>query len=167
MKYIKTNEYYCGFSEILKISDVYNLYPDFFKGVSVLITSLDSNREPGKTSFLISYFEKKGWKFRVLNNSILVHETNVAELLKEPRLFIHFDEVYLLEDYSLEDFNFNKFFTPILDSDFFNEEVSEDFLKICRKIKAKRFLSDGCGLNFACESLEIVKGLEEAEKTRT
>lgn len=76
--------------------------------------------------------------------------------------FDGFDEIYLLEEKPREGIA-DHFTTDVVK---FNENIPEKFLLNFKKINAKRYLSDGLGLNFVCESLEMIEKIKKIRENQ-
>jgi hypothetical protein len=126
------------------IADVYDNVPEFFAGMNILFTVLDS----GIDTFYVPDGQANGDVFANVNGRLFVRADAVAEFVEHVP-FIEFSEVYLipvfdppptyeiLEKFTAEACNFN-------------ELIPRSFLSMFSKTGASRFLADGCGLNYYC-----------------
>ena len=162
MKFKKIDNNYFGFAD-LTISEVYSMCKEFFTSLDMLITSIDSDREPGKSEFLIDKFLKKGEHFyKIIGRGIWLPFQDFDDLFSRDGVFIHFDEVYLFEPKTQIITIPEKTYTT--DGTNFSGDIPSHFIDNFKILHAKRFLSDGSGMNFVCESLELVEKLQEIEK---
>jgi hypothetical protein len=159
MNYKEVEGYFIGFAD-LTIGEVATNCADFFSGFSLLVTCLDSNPElrPYGESLLA---DKSTWAIRIMGESIWVDVRSVRDFLSDPNTLSHFDEVYLLREEPKLDFQVHEIFTT--DRANFAESVPPAFFKMLQATSARRYLSDGSGLNFACEDRDLVRRLGEIE----
>ncbi len=159
MKYNEVDGYSIGFAD-LTITEVSRHCVDFFSEFSLLITCLDSDprlRHYGESLRT----SKPQWNIRIVGESIWVGSENVRELLLDPSILSHFDEMYLVREHPTSDFQVKEIFTT--DRANFADVIPATFLEMLRAASASRYLSDGSGLNFACEDLDLVRRLEKIE----
>lgn len=156
----RTDGYFVGFAE-LTVGEVVEHYPEFFFGFSILFTCLDST--PELRTFGQS-LQSKSTKLgiRVIDESIWIDITHVKDFLAAPyTLLTHFDELYLLKGPQPAGVSIHQTFTT--DRTRFSEAVPTSFLQAFQLFHATRYLSDGCGLNFACEDSAIVPRIAQLE----
>lgn len=162
MKHQALNGLFVGFAD-LTISEVARGCPDFFDGMSLLITCLDSTPKVATLSRWMDRLRSGGYRFETTESGVWISSVDVSRLIAEGSTFSHFDEVYLLKDRPcLAGIRSGTFTT---DGCNFGEEVPASFAVEFASIGATRYLSDGCGLNFACESetfLSEIRDLEDA-----
>jgi len=135
------------------ISSVAEYCPEFFDGLSILITGLDSSNAPALLTKWKNYIFSRGWEGVQLINEkyVYIPEQFVRLLFEERKTFFNFDEIFLL-DIPPERCDKEKLYTSERYN--FSKELPDAFLEFFRRIKARRFLSDGIGLNYACLSGE-------------
>ena len=156
------NGYLFGFVD-LTINEVFKYYPSFFQPFNILITCLDSSpRLPDLTKWM-QYLKRTGWRYQIIGDKVWIHSANLFDIFEQGKTFYHFDEVYLVQGIPQIDAMPYRHYTT--DGRDFSENVPQEFIEMFLKLGATRYLSDGCGLNFVCESLEITKKLEEIAKT--
>jgi hypothetical protein len=149
----------------LSIADIVRYMPNFFKGLAMLITVIDSGPA---SSLNLENFRGRGLELKPYGTAVLVQEPDVEVLLKDGWPFDGFDEVFLLKppvNFHVSDFS-EHFTTDARD---FSQDVPVQFLDMFQALNAVRYLSDGCGLNFACEAeeakliLELDDSLDQGE----
>lgn len=164
MHYQKIGNSYFGFSA-LTISDVSKYCPEFFSGMSMLITCLDSTSPVSRLHKWIAMLSQSRYSFEEQNNGVVIFQEDVARILDDGRTFIHFDEVYLFAGTVPRESKFNRVFTT--DGVNFSEEIPDEFIQHFGYLGATRYLSDGCGLNFVCDSNNFVQALGIIERQQT
>lgn len=160
MKYKKIGSHYFGFIDI-SISILAQHFPEFFNQLSMLITCIDSNPQVTKLEKWINYIDSKKWNTKVVGSSVWIPSQYVSEILSDVQTFHGFDEVYLLRDFPKVNFSTEHSYTT--DGFNFAKSVPAEFLRRFHNLSAIRYLSDGCGMNFGCESIEIVERLKRLE----
>lgn len=132
----------------LSIFDVVNHLPEYFADLGMLMVCKDSSTD---VLAIASGSDHEMWKgFEPHGNAIWLPPATVALQLENGWNCDGFEEIYLLSrpafTLSISD---DKFTSEAAN---FAESIPDKFLERFRATKAVRFLSDGCGLNFACES---------------
>jgi hypothetical protein len=152
MKEAGQNRFYHGNIDAT-ISSVAECCPEFFDSLSILITGLDSSDAPALLTKWSDYIFSRGWEGTQLINEkyVYIPEHYVKLLFEEGKTFFHFDEVFLL-DKPPERCDKEKLY--ISERYDFSTELPDTFVELFIRIKARRFLSDGVGLNYACLSRE-------------
>jgi hypothetical protein len=161
MKYHKIGEVYFGFIN-LSISTIIKYYINFFDGLSMLITCIDSNPKVINLSKWMKYLDIRKFNYKIIGNSVWIPQKYISELLIGSKTFYGFDEVYLLKNIPKIGLIDDNVYTT--DGYDFSKCVPDNFLNKFNNIGAIRYLSDGLGLNFGCESIEIVENLKDIEK---
>jgi len=137
------------------ITSVKEYCPDFFQGLSMLITVLDSSPEPALLPKWIVYILSREWDgVQIVDGKyVYVPEQYVSLLFEEELTFFNFDEVFLLDELP-EGCSKEKYYTP--ERYDFSMGVPDSFVEYFTRINARRYLSDGSGfgLNYACLSKE-------------
>lgn len=134
-----------GSARGLSIGHVVDDIPEFFSGLAILFTSVDSDSNAAAHI----YMNEKG--VRAYENAALVEENYVEEFLKDGWFYDGFEAIYLCRSINLPKES------PVSDRRFtsdgcdFGIEVPEEFPEIFGALKAVRYLSDGCFLNYVCE----------------
>lgn len=143
------------------ISEVYRRCPSFFHGLSVFITRLDSSSDLRSLTKWCAYLEAQQWRPRWINNAVWIPWEGVATLFRDGRTFFGFDSIWLLlhkptavvlpkaNAFTSDGYNFSK-------------EAPEELFVGLKALGATRYLADGCGLNFACESSDVAAQLLDA-----
>jgi hypothetical protein len=151
----------------LSIFDIVEHVPEYFDDFGMLITCMDSGTDVAAgadcNSVLFEGAEKHG-------NAVFVPVQTVAKHISDGWSFDGFEEIYLLRvpEPDLKIYGDEHFTSECFD---FSKSVPDSFLERFRYIKAVRFLSDGVGLNFACEPAfaekieELDQYLREGEPT--
>ncbi len=152
MSYNKINNYFFGYCNN-SISNLYKNYFEFFKNLSVLITCLDSDANLSNKKLILNSLDNNNCKYELLGKSIYVDSKYVKNVFEDKKIITHFDEIYLFETNPNKETIINESYTT--DGYNFERDVPSEFINLFKKICAKRYLSDGCGLNFVCES-EII-----------
>lgn len=153
MSYKNINSRFYGYCNN-SIKNLYKNFPEFFSDLSLLITCLDSDTKLSDKKEILELFNNINCKFKIVSKSIFIDFSNVDKLLNNSKGIIsHFDEIYLFDKSLVNEIVINGSFTT--DGFNFEERVPSEFIDLFIKIGAKRYVSDGCGLNFVCES-EIV-----------
>jgi len=101
----------------------------------------------------------KLWDAEILSGKLFVPESKLSYVFNDGNTFNGFDEIYLFREKPKEVLQTH--FTS--DRAVFGTQVPEEFLKYFKKSGSVRYLSDGIGLNYACESTSIMEricGLE-------
>ncbi len=155
MKIIEYRGYYGGFIEGATISDVYVEFPEFFDSLHLLIARLDSSQSHNDLSQWLAYVKENFENYVILTNTVWVDQKSVGNLFRDGKTFVHFDEIYLLNNSPVKDLSVCEHFTS--DSSDFSKKVPSAFLEEFKRAGAIRYLSDGCGLNFFCESRTLAE----------
>lgn len=153
---IKVENHYLGYIETT-ISEVYKSFPEFFDGFSLFLTCLDSDTNLSNNKVLLDLLKTHNCEYKVINKSIYLNGINNNFLFESKRIFTHFDEIYFINKDIHKEIKIPHQFTT--DSFNFQNEIPNEFLKLLNETGASRYLSDGCGLNFACESETVAKDL--------
>ena len=161
MKYRKIGGAYFGFIDI-SISRFAEHFQEYFGSFSMLITCIDSTPQVSSLKKWMNYIKSKKWDFKVIGNSIWIPSRYVLEVLSEGQTFYGFDELFLLKRLPTEGIDDERVYTT--DSYNFGRHVPNEFVKKFNRLGATRYLADGCGMNFACESIEIVKRIRKIEQ---
>ena len=169
MEYKKIGDYYFGFSEIVSTIGYVELqYKVFLESFDMLVTCLDSDEKPAN-DYLFDYLKKGGFQFKPIDGKIWFPSQDISGLFERRDnnlFFVHYDEIYLFTPGTPITYVPERIYQPMeTDETEFKKNVPPDFIESFIKSGAKRFLSAAQGLNFACESLEVVKKIEELEKT--
>jgi hypothetical protein len=143
----------------LSIFDIVEHLPEYFADLGMLITCMDSSTD---VLDIASASNHEMWKgFEPHGHAIWLPPSTVAWQLENGWNCDGFEEVYLLSrpasTLSISD---EKFTSEAAD---FAESVPAEFLERFRTTKAVRFLSDGCGLNYACEP-DFASAIEDLDK---
>ena len=162
MTYKATSGFYFG-SANLNISMVGDKYPEFFNSCSTLITCLDSSEAPAKHPKWVDRLSSMGINYKLLGDFVWIPQNQISELFRDGRTFYHFDELYLFRDFpeKLEPLDV----WQAVDDNFFKDNVPIEFMNQFLRVGAIRYLSDGCALNFVCESEELASRMLEVEPT--
>lgn len=159
---MKRDGYYCGLVDA-KISDVYDHLPGFFHSFDLLVTRLDSSVSLKDIRKWVEYIAHSGWQYQILGDAVWISSNYVDRVFHEQKTFFGFDEVYLLRGVPKNTPPGEHFTSDGYD---FSKEVPARFIECMTHVGAVRYLSDGCGLNFACESQELADKLASLS-TRT
>lgn len=157
MKHKNTNGFYSGFTDS-SISHVHENLPEYFEDLFLLISCLDSGKDFVTSSKFLSILTSNSLECEILSNCLLISPCNTEQLFRIGKIFTHFDEIYLFKKKPTDILRIEQSFTT--DGYNFGSNVPNEFIDIFKKVGAVRYLSDGCGLNFACESVELVRKLE-------
>jgi hypothetical protein len=160
MKYNIIDNYYFGFTD-LTISEIGRYCPCFINNMSMLITCLDSTSSVINLSRWVQILEKRKFVFERFDDSLWFPVGETLRIFKEGFTFNGFDEVYFFKDKPLAESVTSVFSSAVFD---FSENVPNDFVEGFRAIGATRYLSDGCGLNFVCESEQLLSSIEMIAK---
>jgi hypothetical protein len=160
MDYRQFGDYYCGWAD-LTIGEIATQYADFFANLSVLLTSLDSNSDLAGYGVWLKN-NKPMWDVHVIGSSVWISPEHVQQFLFEPNTLSHFDEMYCLARQPPESFRIGSIFTS--DRCNFSNDVPNSFLEIFSSLGALRYISDGCGLNFACENINVANSIAKIEQ---
>ena len=156
-------EYYFGFLD-LTIREVYVHYPEFFEAHDLFITCLDSDPRVSRLHKWIKELHIRKWNYRIVGEKVWLSGEHTRELFEEGKTFSHFDEVYLLEGMPPKGSASLRIFTS--DSYTFSKELPQAFLESFCALGARRYLSDGRGLNFACKSKSVAGRLRAIVEKR-
>ena len=152
VQYCFSSGYYFGHIEG-SISSLVEKVPDLYANFSMLITCLDSTSDLPTLNKWIEYIKKKNCNFEIVGKSIWIPPFIVPEIFEDNRTFFGFDEFYLLNHSPKKEIIIDNVFTT--DSYDFNSTIPDQFLKYFQELGAVRYLSDGIGINFGCESIEL------------
>lgn len=158
MQFKRINNFYFGFVD-LTISKIYKYCPRFFENQHLFITCLDSNEKLSQLNDWIQYIQNKKWQYKMLGNGILLWPS-IEEIFADNKTFFGFDEVYLFDCEKVPACNPTRRYTT--DGFNFSSELPADFVKQFMKMGALRYLADGCGLNFVCESKDLVEEMKKS-----
>ena len=163
MEYDNRRKYYYGATD-LSISDVFNYYPKYFNGYSMLITCLDSNHKPAEIKKWLNYIEMNNWHYSRYHDYIWLDNQEAMLVLAGGLTFYGFDELYLFENKPMSLPASIESFTA--DCCQFYNEVPEAFKTQLEKINATRYLSDGTGigLNYACDDPTVARFVDRLKK---
>lgn len=151
---------FVGFAD-LTISEMVKHYFEFFEHRSILVTSLDSEQDlRGYGRWL--HLKKPAWRTQIFGRSIWISEESTSEFLLGTNTLSHFDEMYLLSERPSHYVRLDQSFTS--DRCDFSKDVPQSFVETLNILSASRYLSDGCGLNFACQKVEEVNRIGEIER---
>lgn len=139
----------------LEIKEVFEKLPEFFQGMEVVVTYMDSCPAlPPPPSDITEYpFGKR------IGAGYLLNPRDVGSFLQ---CINGFDEIFLIPVSSLQDFpQVEAFCTP----PYFAEEIPPLLIETLKAVGAVAYLGDGIGLNYAChpkfaESIEALPDLE-------
>lgn len=140
------------------IRDVIKNYPEFFHLFNGVITCLDSAPKPG-TYYKLEDNILKDIKYTIANGDIWIEKKSIISSLD--RLMCNYSEIYLLPEKPDVDIQIGDVFTA--ERAQFIEEIPKEFLRVFKELSAIRYLSDGYGLNFVCESETIAQKLIEIQ----
>jgi hypothetical protein len=160
MKYNKIGKFFFGYAD-LTITEIGRYCPDFFYGMSMLITCLDSTRPVIKLSRWMQMLDSRKFAAERFDDGILIPASETMRIFREGFTFYGFDEIYLFKDRPLLVKSEKSVFTTAAYN--FSENVPLDFIRGFLEIGATRYISDGCGLNFACESEQLLKLIENTK----
>jgi hypothetical protein len=149
---------YFGFCES-SIGFVWQNFPQFFEGFGVTVTCIDST-EKVSSSPTIKNRIAQGWNLSGVGaDALWVPANELPKFLEDEGMLCGFDECYLSRnkpgDVSVEEGH------STTDGFNFATRVPDNFLRKFESLKAVRYLSDGLGLNFVTESLEVAEKLME------
>lgn len=139
----------------LQIKEVFEKLPEFFNGMEVVLSYVDS------TSSVSSdqegcLEERLG---RVLGSGFVLNQQGIGYVLQ---VLDGFDEIFLIPVGSLQDFpKVEKFCTP----PYFAEEIPPLLIETLKAVGAVAYLGDGIGLNYACHPkfAEIIEAMPDLE----
>lgn len=160
MYYKNINGIYVGQAD-LTISDVGCHCPEFFMGYNLLITTLDSGDIDSSSLWLKEGLYAK-YEIELFEHYAIIPEKHFKDVFADGKIFYHFDTIYFVDYIKEMNVTISMPFTS--DGIFFSKEVPSEFWEHFLGLKAVRFLSDGCGLNFACESKKLVNRLAHVER---
>lgn len=158
MKYQQKGVFFFGFAD-LTISEMRRDYPAFFDGMSLLITCLDSTTPVAKLAKWMHMLDERNYAAEPFDDGIWIPEEQAIRLLTEGLTFYGFDEVYLFKTKPILKGMRKGVFTT--DGYNFAEDVPSAFVDAFLAMGATRYLSDGCGTNFVCESVASLRLIEE------
>lgn len=160
MKYQEYQGRYFGFAD-LTITEVGKLCPEFFSDMALLVTCVDSTHAVSSLDRWFMALKEQDYVFEVIGRAVWISRENAGGVVRDGKTFFGFDEMYLIQAKVYERDLKGSVFTT--DGFNFGEELPPDFVNQFRCLPAVRYLSDGCGLNFACESVALVEGLQRIE----
>lgn len=161
MNYSVIDNIYAGGADIT-ISHVAKHCKEYFDGQNMLITSLDSCHSPAELVLWLEYLMRNKYNYNIIGQYVWISKEHVWDIINDNQTFYHFDEVYLYDHIPIT--------SPLIDTSFtsdgylFSKKVPDMFIQQYRNSGASRYLSDGCGLNFACQSETLIKCIAEIEK---
>ncbi|CAN5238063.1 hypothetical protein BH11CYA1_BH11CYA1_40910 [soil metagenome] len=131
----------------LEIAEVVQKLPEFFANLAIIVTHLDST--PALMCQDREYLRTEhGVACKEIGQALLIEADSVSKYLYNC-LSGGFDEFYLVkEPCQLKTFPTQKTFTT---PPYFASELSPVFLETFKQIAAVGYLSDGIGLNYACD----------------
>ena len=154
VKVSKIGDTYFGYSPNLTIYDIGCSIKEYYFGLSMLITCLDSCERVADKQRWLNGLRDRSWDVRIFGDAVWIASVHVPVILCDRSTFSHFDEIYLLSDEpKIKQFSASHYTT---DGSTFGDAVPHTFVKRFFDFGALRYLSDGCGLNFACESMVLV-----------
>jgi hypothetical protein len=150
-----------GFCE-LTLSEVAQFVPEFFDGLGILCTMFDSG--PGFSQRVEQALLDSTVAFHQTLNGCWLPAPDAVSGLRKSGLLSHFDEIYLAAQ-KPADFALVEHFT----SDRFEllRDDPKSLLDYIGGLGASRFLSDGAGLNFVCDSDGLALKLAQLESRVT
>jgi hypothetical protein len=158
MSYTIVDGIACG-NVPLSIFDIVEHLPEFFADLGMLMTCIDSSRD---VLSVASASKHQMWKgFEPHGKAVWLPPSAVAWQIENGWSCDGFEEIYLLPRPTSTILLTDEKFTS--EGDNLAEAISTEFLKRFRTIQAVRFLSDGCGLNFACEP-HFAEAIENLDK---
>ena len=141
-----------------KIREFLAEYPRFSASKSMLVTCIDSYPHPARLGKWLQILSDSGVHFEVFGDYVWIPTSDVARLLNSQKVFFGFDEVHFLETRPPVMPNVIERFTS--DGVSFADGLPDRLPSQLAALGADRYLTDGCGLNFAVEasSAESVLG---------
>ena len=125
----------------LEIKEVVEKLPEFFDGLEVVVTYVDSGPAIAPPPYDVAE-DRFG---RRIGAGYLLNPKDVGSFLQ---CLNGFDEIFLLPAESLKDFpEVEKFCTP----PYFTEEIPPLLIETLKAVGAVAYLGDGIGLNYACD----------------
>ncbi|MBI1850725.1 MAG: hypothetical protein HYR85_10315 [Planctomycetes bacterium] len=150
---------FCGFVDA-SIREVYESCPEFFESLDLLVTCLAHSTNVARLAKWMTYVQERRFRHRPIGASVWIARAHVAEIFADEQTFRGFDEIYLLNGFPhAADVPADRFTT---DAVRFAGTVPSTFQKGLVRLKAARFLADGTGLNFVCESEELATLVTDA-----
>ncbi len=134
------------------ISDLYRVFPGFFVDHYLIVTVLDSSQDV--RSFVCQNGGGKGIGLQYFGRAVVIPPAGIGAFCEGNYLHA-FDEMYLVPERSIARMNvaWDDQFTS--DHAVFNECVPDFVSEAMSLLNATRFVSDGLGLNYVCESAAI------------
>lgn len=142
----------------LSIMDIVQYLPEYFDGLAMLLARADGS--PAAQVLAEDFVADK----LKLGDAVLFAIEEVEETTEEGWPFDGFEELYLLRQEHADTRIPRLDLDPAFTIHDFAEQVPPEFIERFRAVKAVRYLSDGCGLNFACEPYMADK-LQELDRT--
>lgn len=161
MDYMNRSGIYFGFADI-SISELAEHYFTFFDSFSLLVTCLDSQPDVASLDKWISHLKNINLEFSVLPDGVWLPAASVPSLLLDRFTFRGFDEAYLLRKEPRFPLGDKQVFTT--DRCKLDKSIPERLLGSFHNLEAIRYVSDGSGMNFMCESLAVVEHIREIER---
>lgn len=150
---------YRGSFKNISIYDVVEKYPDFFSGLAILLTSVDSD------CAVVNHIYLKEPDISPYDSAVLIREEYVEDYLANGWPHDGFEEVYACKSSTLPQISpvKNQRFTS--DGCDFESYLPSDFMQIFSSLGAMRYLSDGCHLNYVCnlDTALAIKELADAQ----
>ena len=151
---------YYGFVDS-SITEVYRCFSQFLQSRDILITCLDSTPQVAKLEKWRAHLIHAQINHQVIGDAVYISSQHVEALFKLGKTFYGFDELYLLRQRpALKDLPGRRYTS---DGFNFSEQLPPDFVAAFIRLRAEGYLSDGCGLNFASQSLDLARHLEMRE----
>ena len=160
---MKVKNIFLGFED-LTIAEIGSNCPEFFYGMSMLITCLDSTKTVTKLSKWMQMLHNRKYAAECFDDGIWLPADETMRIFEEGLTFHGFDEIYLFKGRPLLLGSPISVFTT--DGYNFSENVPPDFINGFLERGATRYLSDGCGLNYACESEQLVQLIKKLTRKR-
>lgn len=156
MEYQTTNGMLAGIAD-LTIAELAAQRPEVFSASWIVLTMLDSSPVSGFQNAIL----KSSPETRVVGDALVVRGHDILALIQREDIFQHFDEMYLCGAVPASA-DIHTHFTSERAN--FAKHVPQEFLTLFQSLRAVRYFSDGCGLNFVCENLDLVSAIELAEE---
>ena len=157
MSFRRRGNCYFGFVD-LTITEVHADYPRFFEGFDMLITCLDSSPQIIELTKWMDYLQRTRWNYRVIGRAVWIDSANVAAVFKQSKTFYGFDEIFLMRGVPRAASLPRYHYTP--GGQTFAKRIPSSLTRAIASLKAHRYLADGCGLNYVCESQGVARELE-------
>ncbi len=151
-RYYPELQRYCG-QVPLGITSAWDNCPSFFSGLWMAVTMIDSSHVSQSGGSLTD----GGIAWVEVGGAIVIEPDSVGEVFARGRTFYHFDEVFLFASFPDAILFPDQHWTSEVAS--FSSVLPDEFVRWFLRLGSLRYLSDGCGLNFCCESLELAECL--------